>query len=203
MKILSRALLLCIFAAACGSCQKTSLPLSEYLRHIEDEGEGYRKKTMISGWTYTIQYKPYDYIIAQEQKKQLNRTAYQNRLRQLEGTAWFNISFQRDGSNNSPLRYNVSSLEEYQTRYNYYLAEAPRDIVLIHGRDTMMPMSYLFETSYNLAPQEVMVVGFDLKNVKAPNDKMQLVLFDRIFQNGIIKATYSKEQLRQIPTLKF
>ncbi len=172
-----------------------------YIKYITDEKNGLNKMVQIGDWEFEMLYKPSDYIMYMESKgdKQYD---WNTRSKNLTGTVWFNISFKRKSADVSPLKYNVSSLEEYNMRLNYFLNYAPKDIALLYGKDTIKPMSYLFETNYNLTPQETMVVGFDLPGrPEAPQKDMQLVYYDQVFKNGFIKATYSIESIDKAPRL--
>ena len=96
----------------------------------------------------------------------------------------------------------MSGLDEYNSRLSYYLNRAQQDLKLVYGSDTLAPASYLFETNYNLTPQETMVAGFVLpQNDKEIRQPVQLAYYDRMFRNGIIKASWTPEQIKSIPAL--
>ena len=99
----------------------------------------------------------------------------------------------------------MSSLDEYNQRLNYFLDEAKNNIWLIYDHhDTLKPASYLFETNFNLTPQETIVVGFYLPhNDGVPNSEMQLSYRDQIFKNGIIKVLYKSNVIRNIPQIVY
>lgn len=138
-----------------------------------------------------------------EQRGNIANKGYQQRLNDLKGTVWFNLAFKKTGSSESPMRIGIASQQEYELRYQYYLNQAANDLALVYGQDTLRPISYAFETSYNLAPQEVIVVGFSLpEGVAEPAGTMQLVFFDRIFRNGIVKATFTQQSIDNLPHLK-
>jgi hypothetical protein len=177
---------------------------ADYIRYINNKENGFKKILQIEGWNFCMQYRPYDYIMLMENKGQLNGYDLEKRKSELNGTAWFNISIKRIDNSITPLRYGISSIEEYNTRLNYYLNEAEKDITLIYGSDTLRPVSYLFENNYNLSPQETMVVGFYLpKGENDPRKNMQLSFIDRVFKNGIIKAEFSEDVLKNIPNLVY
>ncbi len=187
----------------CFSC-KHSMKAADYIRYINNKENGFKKILQIEGWNFCMQYRPYDYIMLMENKGQLNGYDLEKRKSELNGTAWFNISIKRIDNSITPLRYGISSIEEYNTRLNYYLNEAEKDITLIYGSDTLRPVSYLFENNYNLSPQETMVVGFYLpKGENDPRKNMQLSFIDRVFKNGIIKAEFSEDVLKNIPNLVY
>lgn len=180
------------------SCKKQTLSERDYIRYVEENENGLVKTVDIGDLRYKVQYKPHDYILAHELKGG-NDSERLSRLNQMKGTAWFNITIARPGKGESPLRYNVSSLEEYNHRYNYFLTAAARDLALAYGGDTLFPISYHFETSYNLAPVETMIVGFGLPADSVAGQNMQLIFYDRVFNNGIIKTSFTKESLQSIP----
>jgi hypothetical protein len=167
--------------------------------YTEDKDNGLKKTVEVGEVIYDIQYKPPAYIARMEH---LDKTAEAARMKQLEGIAWFNISFSIKNYNQSPLRYQVSSLEEYNARQDYYLNKAPKDMYLLYGKDTLYVSSYWFENNQNLSLHETMVIGFKLpgKTLK-PEKDLQFSFYDRVYQNGIIKTIINKEDLEDVPEL--
>lgn len=190
-EIISTLLLAILFAGCSGE--------KDPVRYLENEENGLRKTVSLGDVIYTIQYKSPAYIARMEH---LNKEEEMARIRQLKGMAWFNISFRIENYNQSPLRYKISGLEEYSARQNYYLNEAPKDIYLLYGNDTLYPNSYWFENNQNLALHETIIVGFKLPGTTVkPDENLQLAFYDRVFRNGIIKTIIKKEDLEDIPEL--
>ena len=185
------------------SCRR-SMRTADYARYINNAEHGYKKTTQVDGWEFSMQYRPYDYIMLMENKGDPKGYNIEKRKAELAGTAWFSISIKRIDNSISPLRYGITSVEEYNTRLNYYLNEAAKDIKLIYDADTLQVVSYLFENNYNLTPQETMIAGFYLpKGEDYPKKKMQLSFTDHVFKNGIINATYTEEVLKNVPNLMY
>ena len=183
------------------SCSKT-MSADAYLKYIESPENGYRKVVQVDGWEYTFQYKPYEYILCKEFHGLKKSELYKKRMEQLKGTAWFNIYFKRIADTVSPLRYRINSLDEYNQRLTYYLSSAAGKLKLYYGKDTLTTMSYLFETNYNLTPQETMVVGFALPvHDESPQRDMQISYHDVVFNNGIIKSKFEKALLINNPNI--
>lgn len=199
----TKIVLLLLLTIACDSCKKSMEP-RDYVNYVNNKENGLKKIVPVDGFEFSMQYKPYDYIILLENKGEKANGNIDERKQTLKGTAWFNISIKRQDNSVSPLRFGISSLEEYNTRLNYYLNEAKKDIWLLYGTDTIRPVSYLFENNYNLAPQETIVVGFYLpKGQDHPQEDMQLAFNDQVFKNGIIKAKYTRKAINDIPNLKY
>lgn len=184
------SVLLAISLSACGRQHDDIVSFAQQPEH------GLRKDVTIGKMTYTVQYKPQAYILKMERLDENRKQEYDERMKQLEGTAWFNISFSIKDYSQSPLRYEVSGLEEYTNRQDYFLNAAARDIYLLYGKDTLYVNSYWFENNQNLTAHETMIVGFSLPgNAKKPEKDMQLSYYDRVFKNGIIKVIIKKDDV--------
>lgn len=166
--------------------------------YSEKPNSPFFKTIMTDSVLYIMQYRPVNIVSNHE-----DVYGYDNikPIRDINGTVWFNIVIRIPHKNVSPLRWNVYDHDEYMNRYNYFLNSASKDIQLMYGKKILQPISYTFETTYNLAPQETIVVGFELpEGDKVPSENMQLSYIDRVFNNGIIKATYLKEELLVLKT---
>lgn len=186
--VISVLLLLGLYS--CGG--RGSEDIVSYVRNPEN---GLHREVTVGVMHYSFQYKPAEYILKMERLDSAGpeRTA---RKQQLEGMAWFNISFSIKDYGQSPLRYEASSLEEYTSRQDYFLNLAPKDIYMLYGTDTLRVSSYWFENNQNLTAHETMVVGFKLPGAAAqPARDMQLSYYDRVFKNGIIKIIIKQEDV--------
>jgi hypothetical protein len=182
-------LAIAVYGSSCSGKQ-------DVIRYTEDPDNGLNKVVTVGAISYGMQYKPAAYILKMEQLDPARKEEYEHRKQQLEGMAWFNISIRVKDFEQSPLRYQVSGLEEYNARQNYYLNEAPKDIYMLYGKDTLHVTGYWFENNQNLAAHETLIVGFQLpgKTVQ-PQEDMQLAFYDRVFRNGIIKTIFKKEDI--------
>ena len=171
----------------------------DLIGYAQDEKNGLKKTVSFDNVTYTVQYKPAGYIADMERLSPADRLT---RMGQLKGTAWFNITFKIEGYNQSPLRYQVTGIEEYTRRQDYYLNEAAKDMYMLYGNDTLYVNSYWFENNQNLLPYETMVVGFSLPDKEEqPEEDLRFSFHDKVYKNGIIKVIIRKEDLEQVPGL--
>lgn len=196
MKKAINSCILLLLVAGLGACN-SKMSQKKYLAYVTDIDNGLKSQTVVGPWEYEIQYKPYNYIIYSENRKGISDEVYRQRLETLKGTAWFNISFKKKGAAQTPLKEGIAGLDEYNSRLTYFSYEARRDITLLYNGQQLQPMSYLFETNYGLTPQETIVVGFRLPEDRDPEDDLQLSFHDRVFGNGIIKATIKAADLQK------
>lgn len=163
------------------------------VKYAEDPENGLKKEVTVGEMVYTFQYKPAGFILA---KEHLDSASASERATQLKGMLWFNISFSVKGFGQSPLRYKISGIDEYTERQSYYLNQAPGDIYLLYGTDSLFVESYWFENNQNLAPFETIIVGFKLPaRDTIPQHDLKISFYDRVFKNGIIKAVIRKEDI--------
>ena len=196
-----------LLLAGCSRSPQT-LAGNDLIRFVEDTDHGLKKEVKAGDWTYELQYKPVDYVIAVEGRGNVNEAVYRDRRKELDQTLSFNVSFKNEQEKTEPLRIGIKDMDEYNHRLSYYLNEANHDFALIADGDTLYTAGYVFEPNYNLLQEQKMVVSFSLRKHEQTTGNehprnMQLVFKDRVFNNGIIKATWSEDDLSAIPTLKF
>lgn len=201
-KAINRIMILLVLSGV-QSCKK-DLNSADYVRYITNTANGLRKTTEVGGLKFTLQYRPYDYILLMENLGHPNPQEMDKRKKDLAGTAWFSIILSRVDQKETPLRYGVASLDEYNARLDYYLNEAKKDVWLKYGEITIRPTSYLFENNYNLTPDLTMIVGFMLPaGERAPDKAMQLSYNDPVFRSGIVKASFPVTSIKDIPNLVY
>ena len=207
MKAMKKALgklLLTLTVTGCISCQKPeSLKGKEYLAYIEDKDNGLKKKVRAGDLNFTFQYKPAEYVFLKEYGGEAkNEKLLFERQRGLSNTVWFNVSISGLKTKTDPLRTGVADLNEYNARNDYFLMNAMKDFKLIYGNVEMVTAGYHFENNYGLTPMDVMIIGFAIPD-SVPVHEMTLVYNEQVFNNGLIKANFSEDDLLSIPKLDY
>lgn len=194
--IIMGMLLLIVF-----SCNNSVLDKKGYVAYLQDEDNGFIHKVELEELAYTFQYRPSE-LMALQENTGMNKTQKDMRVKDLEGTLNFVVKIKTIKSNVPPLKYNISSLAEYNSRINYYMSAAQKDFNIRYGDVTLTPTAYSYETNYGLTPEDAIVLQFTLPNgEKKIMHDILLSYNDRIFQNGIIKTKFSKTNLNNIPKL--
>ncbi|MBL7705489.1 MAG: hypothetical protein JNM21_08050 [Taibaiella sp.] len=177
-----------LFLFSCDGVQEFSA--AELDAYAGSEASGWVQRKSYNGINYVIKYRPVSLIALHEEESDSARAKRQEALKKMYR---FNIDIQVEGSGQSPLRHGISGLEEYNARLDYFLNQASKDIWLIDGNDTLRPAAYWFENNHNLTSHETIVLNFD--NTQIKNKEIQLAFNDRLFRNGIIKASFQKNDL--------
>lgn len=197
-----------IFFIACitilYACSENVLKPMAYIKWIEDPLNGLKISKTINELSFEVQYKPYDYIIARELKKdRIKREEYEKIVKEIEGMQYYNFVIRVKDESGSVLKYKTSGEEEYNERLNYFLFNAQNDIYLIEDNDTLKCELYHFERNFGLAPYNTILCAFyegTSIDKKSLQDKV-FVFNDKTFGYGLIQLPLAASSLRNIPSL--
>jgi len=184
------------------SKQAELMPVKDYVQWVQNTGNGFRKEKTIKDLTFSAQFKPYEYIVCLEEKQhELADSIVKKRVSELKDMQYYDLRISLNNAQSELLKHDLSSAQQYQERVNYFAFGMQRDIQLVEGTDTLPCAMYHFERSFDVSPVSVFLLGFPIRNGETPEDKTLLV-YDRIFNTGLIKFTFSKKELKNLPKLK-
>lgn len=173
-----------------GSCGTTSYKYEELVEKIKSN-PNYLKSVDLEEYHYNILLKPEAIVNYEREFESTEQGEY----------LWFNIEFSINGFNQSPLRYNINSYNDFTNNLDYYANRANKDIYILSGKDTIYPSSYWFEYNQNLTNKELIIVGFKYATKTIKND-IQLVINDLIAHNGILKTTFDYKTVSKTYKIK-
>jgi len=193
------SVILSVLVLICLSCtEKREMTLAQYRNYIEAKGGGFCKTVTAGPLIYTVQYRPPLYIAAAEHKWQFNdSTEMKTRTMALGGIVWFNVRIGTVSGATNPLKSDVSGVAEYNDRLNYWLTQAANHFTLYYGDLELKPQGYVFENSYGLISEDVVVIGFRLPDT-TPVRPLRLEYEDQLYNTGIIKAEISMDVLQEL-----
>lgn len=188
-------LLFLIVFSSC-SADKNFGPLA-YSRYMEDEQNEFKKSVIAGSVTYTVQLAPPEYMVSKEflgHGRTIDTVAFRQRLNELNGYVFFLVRIQK--KNDSKPTPAINS--DPASKASYYQFEAPKDLSVVSNNLPLAPATYFFEDNYSLSPYNTIVAGFkcDLAS------DLQLTFNDRFEQNPLIKVTFSKYEISQLPHLE-
>jgi hypothetical protein len=130
----------------------------------------------------------------------LDEQHYRSRLDELKNYLYIHIE-QRVADrkvNTSVLKYQVTSLEQYQQRVQYYEFAAQKDIRLLCGDAELVPVAYQYENHLDVSPVNTLVMAFPRCS---SNDDWQVVFNDRVMGNYLLKANFRNDVIAQLPAV--
>lgn len=183
---------------------RTSLSKDEYIAWIRDTDNGLHQTEKIDDLTFSVFYKPLDYVVLQElASARTSIDSFQTFTEQYEGLQYFTLSIKSDRSQDI-LKHNIRNDQDYYNRIDYFSFRMQSDIQLIEGNDTLACRIFHYERTYQVAPYTNFVLAFEdtryAGSFPARHDKT-LVLHDQAFGKGIVKVKLKAKDINKIPQL--
>lgn len=179
-----------------------SLPVIDYLKWMQDPQNGFHKIKAMDELEFSIQYKTPEYMICNEERKEeLSDTLVKRRSENFEELLYFDLKIRLTKDEGELLKHNLASKADYEKRTKYYAFEMQQDIQLVDGKDTLPCVIYHFERTYDVAPFCTLLLGFS-KNEKTLNQAKTVLVYDKIFNKGLLKFTFKENKLQTLPKLQ-
>ncbi len=188
-----------VLLALFGCGEKEQLKPSAYVKWVNDASNGLKVEKTMSDVTYSLQYKPVEYIVANEERTdELPLAKLEERKKALEGMYYFNFRMQSN-TEGDVLLTGLAEEQEYYERVNYCSYGMQEDFKLVTATDTLPCKLFNFVRTHGVAPYVDFVLGFERKTQEP--EELQIVLEERLFGAGRIKFTIEKESQESIPDL--
>lgn len=198
MKIIPIILGMCclIFLSAC----QTELMPADLVRHIVDVEHGLRKIKQVKDLEVDVQFKPVDFMIAQEfRSNHINEEDYKKRMKALEPLQYYNLKIGVTDGKSNITNYQVADEQALQDRLYYLSFRIKEDIGLIQGKDTLLPVLCHFERNYGLSQQRTFVLAFPKGEVEADRT---FILDSKELNTGPIKMKFNEKDINNTPCIK-
>ena len=187
---------------SCGEEVVSELAPASYVRWVKEEDHGLRVAKQIKELEFTAQYKPLDFIVAQEQRSEtLEKELLETRKAEL-GTdyLYYNFRIKNIEGNLSPLGAGANSDQIYQQRLGYFTFDAQQDLYLLHGQDTLPCSLFQFVRNYDIAPYIEFALGF--KKSGAITEDITFVFEDKVLGIGKTQLLFKEAIFKDLPKIK-
>jgi len=163
---------------------------AELVSYIDTKANPFVKEKRINEFKYSSILKPVDYLIA---KKRVDENNPNLKKEDFEDLQYFDLRINIEEFNQEFIKYNLNSAHQYSERVNYCAFKMQNDIKLIDGHDTLNCVLFHHERAFNVVPYGHFILGFEKSN--HPEKLKTLVFHDNLFNNGIIKFTFSPKNI--------
>ncbi len=171
----------------------------DYVRHADH----LNKKKLVDGVEYRLTALPSEFMACNEFKSNdISLSEFRSALNGYEGTEYYQLQIEVPGVAAEIASVNLTSQQEYRDRISYLAFSMQNDLKVVDENGVEVPCSvYHFERTYNVTPYSTFLIGFETGPV-AKSMERTVVLEDNLFNNGLIKFNWSKDQLSNIPQIK-
>lgn len=185
----------CLLLAA---CTPTHLPKQQLVSWMEDPSNGLRKVREIGDFKFQLQYQPTHYMETKNPARKGGPEAV-SEIKEPESTlAHFELRLGSKDRKTPLLRQGIYDPGAYQERVHYLSFEQEQRIYLISESDTLRPLLYHFERSYDLHADVVCSLAFE----KLPKSDFSIMIDDANLGIGIINFSFQSPDFQAIPALK-
>lgn len=164
---------------------------------IDNSANGFIKTKTIDAITYSAILKPVDYLLAQKKIEEQNPNLKKSDFEDLQ---YFDLRIKIEDFHKEFIKYDLKSEQQYQERVQYCAFQMQKDIKLIDGLDTLDCVLYHYERAFDIIPFGHFILGFEPRKDAMVATKT-LFFYDQLFNNGIIKFTFSPEIMVREPML--
>ena len=198
---MNRFILFMILINMVVSCETSVLKPIDYMKWVRNKDNNLIKKIEMGDIIYEMQYKPSDYIIALEEKKNsINRSLVLKRRKMLENAYYFNLNIKPKNGQTEVLYIGLENNEDYNSRLNYASYDFQNQIFLIEDGDTLPCTQYHFEQKYGLGVSANILLGFEKRKKKLSKDKI-IVINDNLLNGGIISFRFDYTDIKNTPKM--
>lgn len=195
--------IICFFSLY--SCsQQEALPPVNYVRWVKDAKNGLLQTKVLNEFEFMVQYKPLDFIVAQEQRTiTLSKSLLEARKKELGvDYIYYNFRIKNREGKLSPVGSGAHSEQQYQQRLGYFTFDMQQDLYLLHGQDTFPCTLFQFVRNYDVAPYVEFALGFKKTPNTTFNQDITFVFEDRILGIGTTKLLFNQEIFTNTPKIK-
>ncbi len=172
----------------------------EYVDWVNDSTNGLHQHLSTQHINYELQYKPVEYIVANEEKKTvLSQEVVEHRSGELDGLQYFNLRMAPKVKGHDILTVGNETEQDYFLKSDYYAYGFKDDIKLVEEGDTLTCRLFNMIQSYGVSPNVDFVIAFD--KAGPINGDKTLVINDQVFGSGILEISIDEADLKQVPTL--
>lgn len=196
----SKFLLLLLVMCGYIGCNKP-LDAPRYVKWVEDEKHGLKRVAEIGDYKIQLQYKPVQYIVAKEVKRNsLSKDSIDKRIREIEGMQYYDLTIDIKDANIPLPEYGAKNSEEHHAKLNYYMYGFKDDVFLKEGNRTLPCRLFHFERTFNLTKHSTFVLAFDQDAMYKDSTKV-LIIESPDLSVGTVRLEISKNDLTSIPNI--
>lgn len=196
MKVLIKIFVLgsvCLFFGCNGKKEDSSKESEIEFRYYNLENQGWKSKLhseKVDNIKFTATEVPIQYYLLKEMGNtdlvKVDSVYEENKRERV-------IEFTFEGDKNADLLKEDFTKMDYQTSVKYMSFTIEKDFkAVVKGKDTITCSGVLFERNFKVAPFNKVLLFFSGID---PNDKIQLIYQDKLFQKGILKFNFTDPPL--------
>ncbi len=182
------------------ACTSSIDSIQEYMKYLANTENGLVQTKNISGVKFTVKYLPIEYL-AYRSKETKKTTAYDH-------TVCFMFTIGPDSTQNFDItKLGVENYAGFAERMEVMNFQMNESISMKIGKSEYKPSFSQLENNYGLKNQRTLMVVFNvnsnISNEFMKNNDIQFIYNDDLFNTGISKFKFLKDQLEELPEFNY
>lgn len=182
--------------------KNTTLTPTEFVAWSDDVTNYQSKTQQIAEMKYTLTHLSAEYLAMQELGVDASKEAIDSLKTNYSEMMYFRLRIEADGYNQELLKYQLAEAAEYERRVRYCSFDIASDLQVEKAGELplMCGLSH-FERSFDVAPFVTIMLGFDRKDIYDKNNNVVVTYNDNLFGKGLVKFSWTKDELEAIPSI--
>lgn len=197
MRVTALYAIVLIIASSCANIVKPD----KMVEFVENPENGLFAEKEMQGVQYRTHFRPVEYMASAEFLKKPEKTISEI-INEVSGLQYFSFEISNKENKGDVLKKNVTSMDEYFQRIEYFSYMAQNDFTLVDGSDTLDCVLYHYERSYNLTPSHRLLLAFPAKKADDSGKQDKILSYnDQVFGSGRINLCITADNIQKIPKL--
>lgn len=199
---------MCLLGAAVTLCFTWMYPgnrlePADYVQWVSSPENGLKVTEQVGQYRFQLQYKPADFVIANEQKKtELATSLVERRREQLQEMQYFNLRISGLGNNANPTESETTTAQSNEDRRDFFSFQFGSHLLLADGADTIPCTLFHMIPSGTDTQVADFVLGFEAPEQNMTEASAKTLLIDgQPFGTETIGLTITSTSIHHIPTL--
>lgn len=198
----SNYLIIVILFVIVSCSDRVRLNADEYFRYVANPENNLCVEKKFNEFTYQLRVKTPEEM-AYIETLPAQGEGFDSLVKVYSNTNYFEFKIAtKSRKKQDPTKYKVNDFNEFQERFDKLAFRLQENFYLVDEaqKDTIKPLSYHFERSYNLSDKATFNLSF--KKIPEVGKSFNLVFEDDVFDNGPIIFKINKESIKNAPILK-
>lgn len=188
------------FLVACGGAERMN-PV-QYMAMVDNPEGDYQQQRDMGGNRFSLKYEPVSYKALKELSvQQWTEPAYRSNCKELDSLLYFVFRIEAPEKSKSPINKLMNSPEMQAKVGQYIQSELQKDFTIEVDGKAYSCVLFHFEEDRSLTNYNLVALAFDAPLPQ--NADLTLTYNDRLFENGPVKFSISKNTINHTPTLQF
>ncbi len=185
------------------SCSPKVLDAPDYVKWVKENKAKISATKTIDDFVFSVEYQPTEFLVLSQMPNASEET-FNKEVKEMNGLLYFVFKVGLKSGVESPIKFGVTSSNEYQERITYFSFNVQKELKLMINSVTYNCVLHHFERTYDMVPYVTCMLGFEKPENYSQvllQDDIQFIYNDKVWGLGTVKLLIKKNSINRIPIL--